>query len=70
VRLSGPESLTASERRVAEMAAEGLTNRQIAQTLYVTPKTVEVHLSSVYRKLEISSRSELAGVLPASAAAV
>jgi len=57
-----------SERRVAEMAAEGLTNRQIAQTLYVTPKTVEVHLSSVYRKLEISSRAELARVLPAPAA--
>ena len=65
VRLSGVESLTASERRVAEMAAEGLTNRQIAQALFVTPKTVEVHLSSVYRKLEISSRSELARVLPA-----
>jgi DNA-binding CsgD family transcriptional regulator/tetratricopeptide (TPR) repeat protein len=67
VRLSGVESLTASERRVAEMAADGLTNRQIAQALFVTPKTVEVHLSSVYRKLEIASRSELARVLPASA---
>jgi DNA-binding CsgD family transcriptional regulator len=67
VRLSGVESLTASERRVAEMAAEGLTNRQIAQALFVTPKTVEVHLSSVYRKLEIASRSELVRVLPASA---
>ena len=65
VRLTGIDALTASERRVAEMAAEGLTNRQIAQTLYVTPKTVEVHLSSVYRKLEISSRAELARVLPA-----
>ena len=59
VRLTGIDALTASERRVAEMAAEGLTNRQIAQTLYVTPKTVEVHLSSVYRKLEISSRAQL-----------
>jgi DNA-binding NarL/FixJ family response regulator len=49
------------------MAADGLTNRQIAQALFVTPKTVEVHLSSVYRKLEIASRSELARVLPASA---
>ena len=68
VRLSGVESLTASERRVAEMAAEGLTNRQIAQALFVTPKTVEVHLSSVYRKLEISSRAELARVLSAPAA--
>jgi DNA-binding NarL/FixJ family response regulator len=52
------------------MAAEGLTNREIAQTLFVTPKTIEVHLSSVYRKLEISSRSQLPAVLaqPAHAA--
>jgi DNA-binding CsgD family transcriptional regulator/tetratricopeptide (TPR) repeat protein len=57
---SGVEALTPSERRVATIAAEGLTNREIAQTLFVTPKTVEVHLSSVYRKLEISSRSQLA----------
>jgi class 3 adenylate cyclase/DNA-binding CsgD family transcriptional regulator len=56
---SGVESLTTSERRVAEMAREGLTNRQIAEALFVTPKTVEVHLSSVYRKLGITSRSQL-----------
>jgi DNA-binding CsgD family transcriptional regulator len=61
--LSGPASLTASERRVADLAAEGRTNKEIAQELYVTPKTVEVHLSNAYRKLEISSRRELAGVL-------
>ena len=59
VALSGVESLTPSERRVAEMAAEGDTNREIAQALFVTPKTVEVHLSSAYRKLGISSRSQL-----------
>jgi DNA-binding CsgD family transcriptional regulator len=59
IALSGVESLTPSERRVAEMAAEGPTNREIAQALFVTPKTVEVHLSSVYRKLGISSRSQL-----------
>ena len=53
------ESLTPSERRVAELAAEGNTNRDIAQTLYVTPKTVEVHLTSVYRKLGIGSRAAL-----------
>src|SRR5581483_1541111 len=47
--LSGLESLTPSERRVAEMAAENMTNKDIAQALFVTPKTVEVHLSSVYR---------------------
>jgi DNA-binding CsgD family transcriptional regulator len=63
IALSGLESLTPSERRVAEMAAEGPTNREIAQALFVTPKTVEVHLSSVYRKLGIGSRSQLAGAL-------
>src|SRR5581483_2084771 len=57
--LSGIESLTPSERRVAEMAAENMTNKDIAQALFVTPKTVEVHLSSVYRKLQISSRAQL-----------
>ncbi|MES1248673.1 MAG: AAA family ATPase [Actinomycetota bacterium] len=61
--LSGVESLTPSERRVAEMAADNMTNKDIAQALFVTPKTVEVHLSSVYRKLEISSRSQLATAL-------
>jgi DNA-binding NarL/FixJ family response regulator len=45
------------------MAAEGLTNREIAEAVFVTPKTVEVHLSSVYRKLEISSRSQLPAML-------
>jgi DNA-binding CsgD family transcriptional regulator len=59
IALSGVESLTPSERRVAQMAAEGPTNREIAQALFVTSKTVEIHLSSVYRKLEISSRSQL-----------
>ncbi len=61
--LGGVESLTPSERRVAGMAAEELTNREIAQALFVTPKTVEVHLSNAYRKLEIRSRRELAGAL-------
>jgi class 3 adenylate cyclase/DNA-binding CsgD family transcriptional regulator len=63
--LTGLESLTPSERRVAEMAGENMTNKDIAQALYVTPKTVEVHLSSVYRKLEISSRAQLPDVLAA-----
>jgi DNA-binding CsgD family transcriptional regulator len=57
--LSGPDSLTPSERRVAVLAAAGRTNKAIAQELFVTPKTVEVHLSSAYRKLGIASRSEL-----------
>jgi DNA-binding NarL/FixJ family response regulator len=60
---SGPGSLTASERRVADLAAAGRTNKEIAQTLYVTLKTVEVHLSSCYRKLDIASRHELAAAL-------
>ena len=63
--LSGPASLTASERRVAERAAQGDANREIAQALFVTPKTVEVHLSSAYRKLGIKSRRELAAALAA-----
>ena len=61
--LSGVESLTPSERRVASLATEGLTNREIAQSLYVTPKTVEVHLSNTYRKLDIRSRRELTAAL-------
>jgi class 3 adenylate cyclase/DNA-binding CsgD family transcriptional regulator len=67
VMLSGVESLTPSERRVAEMAADNMTNKDIAQALFVTPKTVEVHLSSVYRKLEISSRAQLPAALGATA---
>jgi DNA-binding CsgD family transcriptional regulator len=60
---SGVEALTPSERRVAAMAAEGKTNREIAQALFVTPKTIEVHLSHAYQKLDISSRRELPGAL-------
>jgi DNA-binding CsgD family transcriptional regulator len=62
-RLSGPEALTASERRVAQMAAQGLTNRQIAQALFVTTKTVEMHLAHAYSKLDVGSRNELPAVL-------
>ncbi len=57
--LSGPDSLTASERRVCEMAVRGMTNREIAQALFVTLRTVEGHLTNAFRKLEISSRDEL-----------
>jgi DNA-binding NarL/FixJ family response regulator len=66
--LSGAESLTPSERRVVDLATAGRTNRDIAQELYVTPKTVEVHLSNAYRKLGIRSRRELvrAMIAPAS----
>jgi DNA-binding CsgD family transcriptional regulator len=61
--LSGVGSLTPSEKRVADLAADGLSNREIAQELYVTPKTVEVHLSNTYRKLEIRSRRQLSGAM-------
>ncbi len=66
---SGVEALTPSERRVAAMATEGMTNRDIAQALFVTPRAVEVHLSSTYRKLGISSRSQLPQALGALAKA-
>ncbi len=56
---TGLDALTASERRVAQLAADGMSNKEIAQTLFVTIKTVEVHLSHAYRKLEISSRTQL-----------
>jgi DNA-binding CsgD family transcriptional regulator len=56
-------ALTVSERRVAELAAEGLSNPEIAQALFVTRKTVETHLGHVYRKLDISGRRELARVI-------
>jgi len=61
--LRGVEALTASERRIAELAAEGLGNREIAQALFVTEKTVEGHLSHVYAKLDIRSRSLLPAAL-------
>ena len=61
--LGGVAALTASERRVAERAAAGETNRDIAQALFVTSKTVEVHLSNAYRKLGIRSRRDLPAAL-------
>jgi DNA-binding CsgD family transcriptional regulator len=57
--LSGPASLTPSERRIAELAADGRSNREIGLALFVTPKTVEYHLRNAYRKLDIGSRQEL-----------
>jgi DNA-binding CsgD family transcriptional regulator len=56
-------NLTASEQRVARMAAEAMTNREIAQALFLTENTIETHLRSVFRKLEIRSRSQLARAL-------
>jgi DNA-binding CsgD family transcriptional regulator len=66
--LTGVDALTPSERRVARMAAEGMSNKELAQALFVTVKAVEVHLSSVYRKLQISSRGQLAEALVLDAA--
>lgn len=63
VQISGPDSLTPSERRVADLAVAGNSNREIAQQLFVSLRTVETHLTHVYQKLEISSRAELAGAL-------
>jgi DNA-binding CsgD family transcriptional regulator len=58
-RLTGVEALTASERRVAELAAQGLTNREIAQALFVTARTVEGHLTRTFQKLDLRSRDDL-----------
>jgi DNA-binding CsgD family transcriptional regulator len=65
--LTGLEALTASERRVAELAAGGMSNPEIAQTLFVTLNTVEGHLRHAYRKLSISSRSQLPFALSSAA---
>ena len=60
---TGVESLTPSELRVARMATEGMTNREIAQALTVTAKTVETHMRHVFQKLDIAKRGELGGAL-------
>jgi DNA-binding CsgD family transcriptional regulator len=70
VPLTGLEALTASERRIAELAAEGLTNREIAQTLFVTARTVEGHLTHVFYKLDVKARTELLAALAAPTSAV
>ena len=56
---TGVEALTASERRIAQLAADGQRNREIAQSLFVTTHTVEFHLRNAYKKLGISSRAGL-----------
>jgi len=62
-RTSGPEALTPSERRVARLAADGRSNPEIAQALFLTRRTVETHLTHAYQKLGISSRERLADAL-------
>ena len=63
IALTGPEALTSAERRVAGLAAAGLSNRQIAQHLFVTLATVETHLRHAFAKLGITSRAELPPLL-------
>lgn len=60
---AGADALTPAERRVAEIAANGATNRDIARRLYLSPKTVEMHLHSTYRKLNLPGRTGLATAL-------
>lgn len=57
--IRGDWGLTASERRVAELAATGMTTREVATALFISPKTVEANLARVYRKLDINTRAEL-----------
>jgi DNA-binding CsgD family transcriptional regulator len=64
-RLGGPEALTAAERRIAMLALRGAANREIAEQLAVTRRTVETHLTSIYRKLGVAGRNELAEQLGA-----
>ncbi|MBA2487885.1 MAG: response regulator transcription factor, partial [Chloroflexi bacterium] len=64
-RRSAGASLTPTEREVAELTGHGLTNRQVAERLFISPKTVEANLSRVYSKLGIGSRAELGRVMAA-----
>jgi DNA-binding CsgD family transcriptional regulator len=62
---SSGHELTGAEERVARLVAEGKTNREVAAALFVSERTVETHLSSIYRKLDLRSRTELAARLAA-----
>ncbi len=63
LRRGSPDTLTPSEERTARLAASGLTNREVADRLTLSPKTVEAHLARAYRKLGISSRAELGALM-------
>ena len=63
IRMAGPEALTPAERHVVDLAAAGATNREIAEALVITRKTVEWHLKKVFVKLDISSREQLPEVM-------
>jgi DNA-binding CsgD family transcriptional regulator len=64
--MSGVDSLSPQERRVAAMATEGLSNREIAEALFLTRRTVEMHLTGAYRKLDVAGRGDLSAALAAS----
>ena len=63
IELTGPSALTRAEWRVCRQTVQGQTNREVAQTLFVTEKTVERHLSSAYQKLGIRSRFQLSAAI-------
>jgi DNA-binding NarL/FixJ family response regulator len=63
LRPPAPHELTATEERVAVLAASGQTNRQVAAALFVSPRTVEDNLARAYRKLGVSSRAELGAAI-------
>lgn len=69
LRRGDRHELTEGERQVARLAGGGLTNREVAQALYISPKTVEANLSRAYRKLGIRSRAELGACMAAGHAA-
>jgi DNA-binding NarL/FixJ family response regulator len=62
---TGAQSLTATQLRIAELVAQGLTNRQIAQAAFISQKTAETHVSAVLRKLDVRSRHEVGARLAA-----
>ena len=59
----GTAALTRREQQVASLVSHGLTNRGIAERLHVTDKTVEMHLSNIFAKLGVSTRTEAAAIL-------
>jgi DNA-binding CsgD family transcriptional regulator len=59
-RPPSPDGLTATESEVARLVAQGLTNREVARVLFMSPHTVDANLRRVYRKLQVRSRTELA----------